>query len=172
MYPKEATRSLSSMLANRAPKDPPPPRRGKRKNDNEKSPNNEGKQQKKAKTEASQGRKVSAEVESFTEDPAAISAAATQTSVSKTEDVINSKAADENSPSKDAGEGKTKKKRELTVGGWVSPQFGPTIDRAWLDKDSAQSKFQLRTFVPQPGDTVLYYIEGHRNFLKKHPDHP
>lgn len=56
-------------------------------------------------------------------------------------------------------------------GGWVSPAFAPSIDRGWLEKDEAQPHFHPSAFVPQPGDTVLYYPTGHKDFLKKYPDH-
>lgn len=50
----------------------------------------------------------------------------------------------------------TKRKRNArNVGGWVSPQFAFEIDRSWLDQDNTKAHFDLYSYVPQTGDTVL-----------------
>jgi len=64
--------------------------------------------------------------------------------------------AGEHSPDNANDEGaKAKKKRELNVGGWIEPNFAASIDRSWLEKDSPQKHFDLKTYVPQAGDTIL-----------------
>lgn len=65
-----------------------------------------------------------------------------------------------------------KKKREIDVGGWVSAPFATRIDRDWLDQDAPQSQLNsVKAYVPQPGDTILYYPAGHFEFLNKYPDY-
>jgi hypothetical protein len=65
----------------------------------------------------------------------------------------------------------TKRKRNArNVGGWVSPQFAFEIDRSWLDQDNTKAHFDLYSYVPQTGDTVLYYPAGHRAYVKDYPD--
>jgi hypothetical protein len=98
--------------------------------------------------------------------------AATQASLSQTESgLAASKSPEESLQSRAHEDGKTKKKRELNVGGWISPSFSPTVSRSWLEKDQATKRFQLDSYVPQVGDTVLYYFAGHRDFLRAFPDH-
>lgn len=41
------------------------------------------------------------------------------------------------------------------VGGWISPEFASMIDRSWLERDGPTEKFDLSTYAPQVGDTVL-----------------
>lgn len=66
--------------------------------------------------------------------------------------------------------GVKKRKKGRNVGGWVSPVFSEEIDRSWLASDKFTLNFELSKYVPQIGDTVLYYPSGHRTFLKSHPD--
>lgn len=79
----------------------------------------------------------------------------------------------EDGDSKPAAKGRPKKKRETipkNVGGWVSPAFAQDIDRSWLEADNTPKKFDLSSYIPQVGDTVLYYPAGHRQFLEANPD--
>jgi hypothetical protein len=41
------------------------------------------------------------------------------------------------------------------------------IDRSWLQREVGGKTDQ---YVPQAGDKVFYFAEGHRAFLKNHPD--
>mmetsp|Transcript_36975 Transcript_36975/g.89753 ORF Transcript_36975/g.89753 Transcript_36975/m.89753 type:complete len:2489 (+) Transcript_36975:912-8378(+) len=81
---------------------------------------------------------------------------------------------------------KTKKiKDPRNVGGWISPQFAKHLDRSWLEREkptrsippppavpkgSNNKVFDLKSYVPQVGDVVLYYPSAHRDFLNMHPD--
>mmetsp|Transcript_4031 Transcript_4031/g.9322 ORF Transcript_4031/g.9322 Transcript_4031/m.9322 type:complete len:2885 (+) Transcript_4031:789-9443(+) len=65
---------------------------------------------------------------------------------------------------------KNRKKEVRNVGGWVSPVFGQELDRAWLERENALQNFDLDSYVPQVGDTILYYPGVHKAFLKKNPD--
>ena len=150
-YPKatqQAVRLLNSLLSQRAPKDPPPPRRSKRKTDEEST---EPAQSPAKKKKGDKQTKESGALDGM-EQVGRISSAATQASLSQAETLL-SKPPD---GTLEKAEGtKTKKKRELHVGGWVSPIFSATVDRSWLEKDSPHKSFDLKTFAPQPGDTVL-----------------
>ena len=66
-----------------------------------------------------------------------------------------------------------KKKKDVPryVGGWVSPRLALELDRSWLERQNGpKSSFQLDNYVPQIGDTVLYYPAAHYEFLQAHPD--
>jgi hypothetical protein len=52
---------------------------------------------------------------------------------------------------------KGRKRSARNVGGWVSPNFSSEIDRRWLQRDKADDEFDMFAYVPQVGDTVLYY---------------
>lgn len=41
------------------------------------------------------------------------------------------------------------------VGGWISPAFLKEIDRSWLQRNTPPERFDLKTYCPQVGDTVL-----------------
>lgn len=47
------------------------------------------------------------------------------------------------------------RKRGRNVGGWISPEFSDVIDRSWLSGDAPTKQFDLSSYVPQVGDTVL-----------------
>ena len=65
-----------------------------------------------------------------------------------------------------------KKKKDVPryVGGWVSPRFAQELDRSWLERPNGAKSFELENYVPQIGDTVLYYPAAHYEFLQAHPD--
>ncbi|KAL3940731.1 MAG: hypothetical protein SGBAC_004782 [Bacillariaceae sp.] len=65
---------------------------------------------------------------------------------------------------------KNRKKDVRNVGGWVSPIFGQELERSWLERENALPNFDLDSYVPQVGDTILYYPGQHKAFLKTHPD--
>lgn len=66
--------------------------------------------------------------------------------------------------------GKQRKRVMRNVGGWISPEFAQKIDRNWLDKDASSKQFDLRSYVPQVGELVLYFITGHKQYLEVNPD--
>lgn len=70
----------------------------------------------------------------------------------------------------DERETKQRKRVVRNVGGWISPDFSRIVDRRWLDNDVPNSPFDLRTYVPQVGELVLYFITGHKEYLKAYPD--
>ena len=62
-----------------------------------------------------------------------------------------------------------KKKRDnmgRNVGGWISPKFANELERSWLERDALPLKFDLPTYVPQIGDTVLYVLLPQRIWRK------
>ena len=153
-YPKilkETTSILNTVLVERAPKDPPPPRRSKRAGEEDEKLTPHTKKKAKKDTE---------EEETWTEQ-APISA-------------VNLPTAEEESggtPVKALQPvGKKRKRGVRNVGGWVSPDFAAKISRTWLEQDTPPPRFELSTFVPQVGDTLLYYPRGHYEFLAEYPD--
>ena len=169
-YPRatqQAAQLLNSMLSRQVPDDPPAPRRSKRKPEEEETT---GAFIPPAKRKKVDGQPINADAEDETEDSGRISNAATQASLAHTESHVENPP-EEHSEKVQGNNNQAKKKRELQVGGWVSPIFSAVIDRSWLGKDTPDSRFDPKTYVPQPGDTVLYYPKGHRDFLKQFPDH-
>ena len=138
------------------PKDQPPPRRSKRKSGGDEAETeileNPAKKKKGDKVPgdtASEFAKSSAKAHHE-----ALSHAAAQASLSQAEYSLENRNAD--SPQVNKGpSSQTKRRRELNVGGWVSPLFAASVNRSWLEKDSAPKSFDLKTYVPQPGDTLL-----------------
>jgi hypothetical protein len=75
---------------------------------------------------------------------------------------------------------KQKKPRDArNIGGWISPRFSQELDRSWLSrttqlrpvtvvppgtvaKGSNTTSFDLKRWVPQVGDIVLYYPSAHK----------
>ena len=146
-YPKalkEALSKLNSTLYLRCPKDPPPPRRSKRTSDVEEletpKKSKKGRPPKQAETtppetKTSTWSNIAASLEG-TAAPAPI-----------------------DSPPKSASgdSEKPKKKREpRNIGGWISPAFSAEVDRSWLEREKALKNFDLSSYAPQVGDTVLY----------------
>eukprot|EP00977_Amphora_coffeiformis_P008882 scaffold2013_cov139-Amphora_coffeaeformis.AAC.2 len=152
-YPKilkDANSLLSTVFIERAPKDPPPPRRSKRAGEEDEKP--EQPKKKKAKTKTDD------------EEPWTQQAPISAVNLPKMEE-------EPSSPPKSApSTGKKRKRGVRNVGGWVSPDFAQKIDRSWLERDTPPTKFDLKTFSPQVGDTVLYYPRGHLEFLAEYPD--
>ncbi|CAB9514023.1 PHD [Seminavis robusta] len=170
-YPKavkETIRRLNACLLERAPKDPPPPRRSKRVSEDA-PPELQPKKQKGGSNTGASTEKDSLSSESAV----AISNATAQALLSQTESDLASKSFEGNQQPGASDNGKTKQKKEnkLNVGQWISPSFCETLNRAWLEKDAASKRFDLSAYVPQPGDTVLYYPAGHREFVKEFPDY-
>lgn len=154
---QDAVSTLNSCLLERAPKDPAPPRRSKRKSTGDKAGTME-KITKKKKGEKSTEHvsksipEDSSEGVSSSYHSEAITEAAAQASVSQAETLLESTTSD--SPeSKTLG--KSKRKRDLNVGGWISPPFATSLDRSWLERDVPHNDFDLKAYVPQVGDTVL-----------------
>jgi hypothetical protein len=46
--------------------------------------------------------------------------------------------------------------QESKHGQWISQAFSEGLDRSWLEKESQDLDFDLRTYVPQAGEIVLY----------------
>merc|ERR1712238_271421 len=57
------------------------------------------------------------------------------------------------------------------AGGIIPLEVSNSLNRKWLERDTAVAPSSLTQFVPQVGDTVLYYPSAHYNFLKEHPDY-
>lgn len=133
--------TLNSFLLERAPKDPQPSRRSQRKSTDEgmDAKHDEGLLKRKCQGNSGQ--------------LATTSDAVSRASLSQAEHLMESK--DEESPQGEKSPTNTKRKRELNVGGWISPNFAASLDRSWVNKDVAHKNIDPKSFVPQPGDTVL-----------------
>jgi len=83
------------------------------------------------------------------------SSAATQASVTHSGNMLSKDEPGTRDKTEESKTKKKKEKREVNVGGWVSPLFSDCIDRAWLQKDTAHKHLDLRNYAPQAGDTVL-----------------
>jgi hypothetical protein len=125
-------------LLSRAPKDPPPPRRSKRGDGDE-------------------------AVESATTKNGTKREDGDRNTIGDTGDTLRELQAglvvseeDVDSPAKGSST-KGRKRNARNVGGWVSPNFSTEIDRRWLQRDKADDEFDISAYVPQVGDTVLYY---------------
>ena len=94
---------------------------------------------------------------------------------------------DEGSTTTAGNKPRQRKKDARNIGGWVSPAFAQQLDRSWLErtkplkqiavvppaavpKGGAMTVFDLKSYVPQVGDVVLYYPSSHRDFLVDHFD--
>jgi hypothetical protein len=141
------------MLYHRSPRDPPPPRRSKRKSDDiEETPS----KQKKAKAatpepvDSSERQPTWSKLASALEQPSSSLASAP---IANEVLALGSAAA---SPA--TSENKPRRKKEISgknVGGWISPHFSKELDRSWLERQKMAKTFDLSTYVPQIGDTVL-----------------
>jgi hypothetical protein len=142
------------MLYHRSPRDPPPPRRSKRKSDDiEETPS----KKKKAKAathepvdDSSERQPKWSKLASALEQP---SSSPARTPIANEASASGSAAA---SPA--TTENKPRRKKEITgknVGGWISPHFSKELDRSWLERQKPAKTFDLSTYVPQVGDTVL-----------------
>jgi hypothetical protein len=59
-------------------------------------------------------------------------------------------------PENDSSETLTQRKRVArNVGGWISPDFSNDINRSWMENEVPSDRFDLSSYVPQVGDTVL-----------------
>ena len=167
---RQMARTLGSCLLERAPKDNrPPPRRSKRKYEDEgvavadtdptTQTNKKGRKRKK--TEPSSP--SAAAVSSMNQAAAHASLAENLFHTTKDDDTTTTTTAKPVAKRK-------REKRDLDVGGWVSANFATRIDRSWLESDApwALANSSLKVYVPQPGDTVLYYPAGHYEFLQAH----
>lgn len=131
------------MLIERLPKDPPPPRRSKRSLPPD--------QEEDSKPPAKKGRPKSKSKQKLDDDP--VETTGNTTYDSKIE-VSSEKSND--SPHEKTPKGRTKRVAR-NVGGWVSPEFSSLVDRDWLEtSESDTTKMSLTTYVPQPGETILY----------------
>lgn len=65
---------------------------------------------------------------------------------------------------------KTKKPSPKQVGGPISPKFSLSLQRKWLEGDDPVAPSVSTHFVPQVGDTILYYPYAHREYLDEYPD--
>ena len=175
---KDAVRDLDILLLERSPRDPPPPRRGTRKRkslddaaENAEEPEPDTKMRA---IESPDGTKARLTGGTWGSLASAITAETLSSSARDSLERPSPGGVIDESDSKAAAQEKPKKKkRELVprnVGGWVSPAFSKDIDRSWLGSDNMPKNFDLPTYVPQIGDTVLYYPAGHRKFLKVNPD--
>ena len=77
-----------------------------------------------------------------------------------------------------------KKPKAKIVGGWISPDLAHRLDRRWLIRTTRQQVQALplhqqqqdanallsHCYVPQVGDALLYYPQGHKLFLQDVPD--
>lgn len=79
-----------------------------------------------------------------------------------------------------------KQKDARNVGGWISPHFSQELDRSWLTrskplksvsvvpqgavgKGDNTTSFDLKRWVPQVGDIVLYYPSAHKVRMDRCP---
>lgn len=154
---KDATTLLNTVFVERAPKDPPPPRRSKRTGD-EVNDEDDIKSPKKKKPKTKKE----------TEEHTWADAPATAVNLPLTEEDTMNQGKIQSTPS--ATTGKKRKRGVRNVGGWVSPEWADKISRSWLERDYPPATFELKTFVPQVGDAVLYYPKGHYDFLTEYPD--
>lgn len=173
--------ALSSCLVDRTPRDRPPPRRSRRGAEVETRWGDDDEADGKPSSKKRGRKKVLDQQHSQT--PSASdsqpSRAATQASLSQTQvlhqqSFVTEEGMDNPCPTttNDGSVEGSKKRREVDVGGWVSGPFAARIDRAWLDQDAPQPHLDsVETYVPQSGDTLLYYPAGHFQFLNKYPDH-
>jgi len=65
---------------------------------------------------------------------------------------------------------KNKKPKAKNVGGPISHKFSLSLQRKWLEGDDAVAPSAFTQFVPQVGDTILYYPSAHYEFLHEYPD--
>jgi hypothetical protein len=178
---KEAVRDLDVLLVllERSPRDPPPPRRGARKRKTlESADADEEDLEPDTKTmalESPNGARARVAAGKWGSLASAITAETLSSSArTQSEKPSPGAQAEEESDSKPAAKQKPKKKKRevvpMNVGGWVSPAFAQEIDRSWLAADRTPKKFDPSSYIPQIGDTVLYYPAGHKEFLKLNPD--
>lgn len=125
-------------MLSRAPKDPPPPRRSKRGDGDEVVENATTKNGSKRED----GNRNSS-------DDTGDTLRELQAGLVVSEDDVHSPAKGQST--------KGRKRNARNVGGWVSPNFSTEIDRRWLQRDKADDEFDISAYVPQVGDTVLYY---------------
>lgn len=170
---KDAMGSLNAMLYYRSPKDPPPPRRSKRKSDGD-EPNTPSRKGTKGSDSATPGSSEKQEptgsswtnlASALEGSPSTVEAAA---AIAPTSDSHPPDSAAASGPNNK--QAPKKKKEPRNVGGWISPPFAAEIDRSWLEREKPTSHFDLPTYVPQVGDTVLYYPAAHKTFLDVFPD--
>jgi len=133
-FTKDAVSVLNAALLERTPKDPPPPRRSKRKDADETEDATP-----KKRTKKENGNSKKSEMGDTMRN--------LQTELVVTEEV-------DDSPTKEQST-KGRKRNARIVGGWVSPNFAAELDRAWLERDAAEDKFELSAYVPQVGDIIL-----------------
>jgi len=124
---------LNAVLLERAPKDPPPPRRSKRGSE-ETEPQTP---KKKAKTKAA-SKKASHDSNASRNLPSSLELSQ-----------------EDEEPSENGQAGLKRKRNVRNVGGWISPNLAQELDRSWLNGDCPPANFDLSTYVPQIGDTVL-----------------
>jgi len=129
------------MFLERAPKDPPPPRRSKRSGPDEEP-----------ETSPQPAKKLAArksESPSANEDDIRLHEVEPKLDLATKEE--------ETVTGSNEKQGPVKKRQRVVrnVGGWVSPEFAEEIDRSWLARDSPPDHFDLSTYSPQIGDTVL-----------------
>jgi hypothetical protein len=137
---------LNAIFLERAPKDPPPPRRSRRSlADNEDQSAESNTPTKKAAAPRQKGSKQISPPSDDNDD------VRLQRAVS----MLNLSSEDVSSANDKPGNVKQRKRVVRNVGGWISPQFSKELDRAWLMVDGPTEKFDLSTYVPQVGDTVL-----------------
>jgi hypothetical protein len=133
---------LNAALLGCAPKDPPPPRRSKRSvvdEDQNEPPTPKNKQ------EASS--RIKRKSKSLISDD--------DTRVVTVEPILELPTQYDGTTNEQPPDAKQRKRLARNVGGWISPEFSKEIERSWLERDTPAEKFDLSTYVPQVGDTVL-----------------
>lgn len=132
---QDAVSVLNTALLSRAPKDPPPPRRSRR---------GDGDEVVESPTTKNGTKGIGGDRNSSGDTLREL-----QAGLLVSEEDVDSPAKGQST--------KGRKRNARNVGGWVSPNFSTEIDRRWLQREKADVEFDISAYVPQVGDTVLYY---------------
>jgi hypothetical protein len=159
---KEASSSLNASLFYRSPKDPPPPRRSKRSSDAFEVP---------SKKKGGKKKTASAGALAANNGQESSPSYKTQAGACFSNMVVEKPIVEPEVSSPAATQAPPKRKKDVrNVGGWISPPLAKEIDRSWLERESPLVKFSLNTYIPQIGDTILYYPGLHKKHLQAFPD--
>lgn len=140
---QNAVSLLNAVLLESAPSDAPAPRRSKRSAADE-DQNDPPTPKKKSTASALNKRKPEAPID---DDDLTLSIA---------EPILDDSPAEDEGVSAEKSDTVAQRKRVArNVGGWISPEFSKEIDRSWLERNAPDENFDLSTYVPQVGDTVL-----------------
>lgn len=164
---KTFAQTLSGALLERTPKDRPPPRRSTRGEDIH--PNSPPPKKKKVQ----RTQKKAPPSPSLSEDAAALQNQLILRDLLNQESLKEADSGALVQPDDEIAATTVEETRDIDVGGWVTSDFSFRIDRGWIDTDTPHIKIEdsLRTYIPQVGDTILYYPAGHYRFLQSYPDH-